>query len=556
MPDNAPAIKIAMIGAGPRGLGAIEALINCRSAGDRPLELIIFDDLMLAGAGPNFDPAQTPYCVLNTPLRDIELAPTFPLPCGSFRQWQKEQDACDGERFPTRAELGTYLTTRFQDVTGIAGSDLALTTHAAHVSGLLRKKDGWHVSIAGNSLGPFDEVVLVPGQPRTAPDKQCVAWADHARKNDLCFTSAYPDVQLLAAARDWTTRAVAIRGLGLSTFDVLRILTVGCGGSFENGAYEKSGAEPERILAFSLDGQPPFPKPVDKAHDDRFNPNDKEIELFEAALAKAVLQHPEGALGLICNALVGPTRRIGSEMGAECKNADINDWLETERKSPGGQESRAATDTLRQGIGMAAGTIPPTVGYIIGQLWRKLQDQLRAGFNGASIEPDTACAIVGFDDGLKRYSYGPPLASSQELLALIDCNLVDLSVAVDPDIELFQSGWRLTSGDAEASVSVMIDAVISTPSLETVSDPLIVQLKSANLLQSKYRGSGANTRPDGRAISADGQASDGLCLLGRLASGSVIAVDSIHDCFGASSTRWAKGVLENGRIGTDNDDIH
>jgi len=39
-------------------------------------------------------------------------------------------------------------------------------------------------------------------------------------------------------------------------------------------------------------------------------------------------------------------------------------------------------------------------------------------------------------------------------------------------------------------------------------------------------------------------ASAGLCLLGRLALGSVVAADSLHDCFGEASHRWAEGVVD------------
>jgi len=55
-------------------------------------------------------------------------------------------------------------------------------------------------------------------------------------------------------------------------------------------------------------------------------------------------------------------------------------------------------------------------------------------------------------------------------------------------------------------------------------------------------GLAARTVPDGQVLDEQGQVVPQLCLLGRLALGSVIAVDSLHDCFGKSSDRWAKGV--------------
>lgn len=541
-------IKIALVGAGPRGLGAIEALVRCRSAIDRSLELTVFDDLLLIGAGPNFDPAQSPLSMLNTPMREIDIPPALPLPCGSFSDWQKKKGLTDGDRFPSRAELGAYLIQRFRDVAQFAGNDLELSTHKAHATRLHRESDGWYVLTRDDRFGPFDEVLLVPGQPQTAPDDQWASWVNHTKTTDACAMGAYPDRRLLAAAKKWTGCKVGIRGLGLSTFDVVRYLTSGQGGIFENGTYYPSGAEPGRVFAFSLDGQPPFPKPADEAQDARFTPSVTEIEQFGAAIAKAVLQRPDSALEQICDALIRPTLRISAEMEAGCHEADVRAWLQIECAAPGDQETRAPTDTLKHGIDMAMGTVPPTAGYIIGQIWRKMQNELRTNFNRAEIEPDTAEAIVGFDEGLKRYSFGPPLRSSQELLALINCNLVSLSVVYDPDITLVEGGWHLVEDDAETTVSVMIDAVFSPPSLNKTCDALIAQLKSQNYLTEKYAGSGAKTRSDGQVINASGNITTGLCMLGRLALGSVIAVDSIHDCFGASKNRWAEGVMKRAKM--------
>lgn len=546
MTDNAPSIKIAVIGAGPRGLGALEALVKGLSGRGTALAVTIFDDLQLPGAGPNFDPSQTPHSILNIPMREVDIPPALALPCGDFGDWQKQNGFTDADRFPPRAELGAYLMARFRDVTQVDDINIKLTTHKTKATSLRRKTDAWHVSAGDQSYGPFDEVLLIPGQPQTPPDDQWAAWVNHTKTHDAYTANAYPDRQLLDAARNWSGRNVGIRGLGLSTFDVLRILTLGLGGSFEDGTYHPSGAEPKRIFAFSLNGQPPFPKPVDDAHDTRFNLLSEEIDLFQTAVAQATQLKPDAALKLICDALVQPAHRISAEMRAERDKADIQAWLKTERRSPGDQETLAPADTLKLGIHMAMGSAPPTAGYIIGQIWRKVQNQLRTSFNSADIEPDTAQAIIGFDEGLKRYSYGPPLRSAQELLALLDCNLVSLCVVDDPDIKPIKDGWHLQEDDAEAKVSVMIDAVLPPPSIGAISDPLLVQLKSDCIIQEFYEGSGARTLPDGQLVGPNDKVQSGLSLLGRLALGSVIAADSIHDCFGASSDRWANGVLERG----------
>ncbi|PLS22508.1 FAD/NAD(P)-binding protein [Neptunicoccus cionae] len=537
-------IRIALIGAGPRGLGALEALVARVKNSDITLDLTLFDDLQLPGAGPNFDPAQTPHSILNIPLREVDIPPALSLPCGDFAKWQAHRGHGDTERFPPRAELGAYLMARFRDLTRSSGVNIKVTALKTKASRLDRADAGWQIRAGDETFGPFDEVLLIPGQPLTPPDEQWARWIEHAEDTGACVINAYPDRLLLAAAESWAGRKVGIRGLGLSTCDVMRFLTVGLGGRFEAGTYHPSGKEPAMIYAFSLNGQPPFPKPVDSTQDKKFDPTPEEVEQFEIAVQEAVAQEPDRALTPICEALLPPVVRIGKALEAGFDEQAVKEWLQTEQSSPGEQENDSPEEALKHGIAMAEGSAPPTVGYCVGQVWRKIQNELRANFNSAQMEADTARTIVGFDEGLKRYSYGPPLRSSRELLALLEAGLVSLRVVDDPDIELIDGGWHLEEHDAEANVSVMIDAVLPPPSLDAVSDGLFEQLKSEGALCPRYEGSGAATAPDGQVIDRDGNLRNGLSMLGRLALGSVIAADSIHDCFGASSERWADGVLD------------
>jgi uncharacterized NAD(P)/FAD-binding protein YdhS len=433
---------------------------------------------------------------------------------------------------------------RFDEVAKRTGPNVRLSMRKAHADRLRRDMKGWHVETGCGSFGPFDEVLLAPGQPQSRPDAQWAVWSAHAESNGLWIMQAYPDRALLAAARNWTGAEVAVRGLGLTSFDVLRYLAAGLGGTFKDGVYYHSGNEPARILLFSLTGQPPYPKPATAAHDRRYCLMQGDVQRFGDAVRGAAMLDAARATRHVCEALVAPAVRISSEMGAGWREAEIRGWLEAECRSPGGQERQAPHETLTQGIGMASGAARPSAGYIIGQLWRKLQPELRDAFDRAGMAPDAAKAIIDLDEGLRRYSFGPPLASAQELLGLIECGLARLCVAEDPDIVPVEGGWRLIEGGDTGMVSVMIDAVLRPPLLERVSDPLIARLVAEGWLSTCYEGGGARTHPDGRVIGAQGEPAPGLCLLGRMATGSVIAPDSLHDCFGATADRWAAGVME------------
>ncbi|MHA6264501.1 FAD/NAD(P)-binding protein [Arenibacterium sp. CAU 1754] len=537
--------RIAVIGMGPRGLGALEALEERTQQAGMTLDLDIFDPVEHYGAGPNFDPDQTPLCILNIPIREVALdRPGYAgAQTATFSEWLGPDT--DPDAFPARATLGKYLAERFRDLEE-HGKALRLSRHSEMVHHIEGAPERWVLVTDRSRHGPYDEVLLTQGQPRTAPDEQLGRWQTHARSCGADLVSAYPADALVRAAKRWAGKSVAVRGMGLSTLDVLRMLTCGLGGVFENGRYHPSGREPARILPFSLDGHAPVPKPATAAVDESFDPLREETRAFEESLATAIAEGPQDTLVRICDALVPPALRILKATGAAADVEAVQTWLAVERDKPGTQETRAPIPALQDGIAMATGRVPPSPAYVIGQLWRKWQNEIRRAFNPARIVPDTIKAVVGFDEGLKRFSYGPPVSSARELIMLNKAGLVDLHAADDPDILLIDAGWRLVEDDDATDVCAMVDAVLPSPALDRITEPLIVKLKADGRIHAIADGFGADTAADGQIIDQTGKVQTGLSLLGRLALGSVIGVDSIHDCLGAASDRWAEGVISRG----------
>ncbi|MGJ8598199.1 hypothetical protein [Sulfitobacter sp.] len=185
----------------------------------------------------------------------------------------------------------------------------------------------------------------------------------------------------------------------------------------------------------------------------------------------------------------------------------MSDWLETEWSSPGSQETDGPLETLRGRIAIAEGTCLASIGYVVGQVWRKWQDALRGGYNPADTPPDTAEKIIAFDEGLKRYSYGPPISSSRELAALIDAGIVDLEYAVDPDFALTGGGWTLKFGAGSIEAGVMIDTVMASPDLSILRPPLLVGLIDEGRICPITDGLAARTAEDGQLIGRDGETS-------------------------------------------------
>lgn len=532
--------KVAVIGLGPRGVGALEALAERMRHDPKTLTIDVFDPSQDPGAGPNFQPDESPLCLLNIPMRDIDIRPPSFSSCGRFGDWLGHPPPPDS--FPTRADLGRYLEARLRDL--MALDALPITCHATTVTLIRPCTTGWELQVADRWLGPYHEVLLTLGQPETEPDDQLAEWQSHVQQVSATLAQAYPARALERQASAWSGKRVAIRGLGLSAYDVYRALTTAQGGVFEGDSYRPSGREPEKVIAFSLDGHAPFPKPETTQLDAVFDPLASETKAFAAALDLAVGADPERAARLINQPLAETVARVLTDALVATQSAQVSEWLQIEWEAPATQETGSAHDILERGIALAEGTSPPTVGYATGQVWRKWQDTFRAHFNPADVGADTAKAIVGFDEGLKRYSYGPPVASAREMRALVAAGVIDLTFAADPKIATSPAGWTLKKGAHDITVSVMIDAVLPSPLLSQIVPPLLPDLMQRGILHPVGDGLAAHTAQDGQVVNAQGQAAPGLCLLGRLALGSVVAVDSLHDCFGEATHRWAAGVVD------------
>ncbi|MBR9764333.1 MAG: hypothetical protein GYB53_12595 [Rhodobacteraceae bacterium] len=383
----------------------------------------------------------------------------------------------------------------------------------------------------------------MPGQPATEPDAQLADWRRHAGRTAATLASAYPASRLQRQAEDWAGRTVAVRGFALSFFDVVRVLTQGLGGRFSERGYQPSGREPACILPFSLDGQPPAPKPETRDVDRRFDPEDAETDAFRAAIAAAMGHPADQACSDVSAALIPPLHRILDAHGVTVAHQDLRDWLQSEWTSPGSQDGTDPVTALRDGIAMAEGRLAPSIGFAVGQLWRKWQNPLRQTFNPApAATVETAASLVTFDEGLKRYSYGPPVAACREVLALIEAGIVSVDFSRDPDITPCETGWALRAEGAQVTAAVIVDAVLPSPDPQKLTDPLLTSLMRQGWLTTRDSLAGRTTE-DGRLLDTDDRPAPGLALLGRLATGSVIAADSLHDCFGMASRRWADGVI-------------
>lgn len=535
MPHTPPRLRLAVIGAGPRALGAVEALAR-RAQG--PVAVTVFDPGAAPGAGPNFAPAACRLELVNLPLRSLDLpAPGLPgAGTPSLHDWLAARPGAPThpDAVLPRPLIGAYLADRWQGLAQHLGG--ALNHLSVTAQGLHRAPGGgWIVTDGTARHGPFDAVLLCPGQPRTEPDEQLARWQTHARAHGLTLLPAYPLAALHKDRADWSGTTVAIRGLGLSALDVLRGLSMALGGRIADGRYHPSGREPARIVPFSLDGQPPMPRPATAELDAPFAPDRATFDRLDAALAA-----PDPASHLI-ETLAPAVAEAMRQTGANPATDRPEDWIDAELSGKAAPEHPDPVAALHTGIAMATGQHPATAGYATGQVWRWLQPHLRARFLHHRPGPQAAEALIDFDEGMKRYAYGPPAPVAQDLAILIGAGLIDLHAAEDPSITLEPGGWRLAAGADAPLAQVMVDAVLPPPALDRLCDPLLADLHARGHLRPLADGLAARTGRDGTLPDAPG-----LALLGRLATGSVIGADSLPDCLNpdadAPASRWAAAL--------------
>lgn len=582
MNDEAPCLRhVAIVGGGPRGLASLESLLSvvARRAPSWSLRVTLFEREALPGSGPNFGPTRFEGWWLNLPERlvDIPARPAIALQgisVSGFPDYLTWANWCDSaiDRFPARAKLGRYLAERFDS--------LALPLQQADVLSLIRHEvrsvrpsaagDGYNIECEIGTLPAFEEVLLTIGHQVTHDDESLALWRNHV--------ASHPSLRLVDRPyddEDWVhddcladAGVVALRGMGLSMIDVVSLLTEGRGGVFhrvnehdQSMRYEASGDEPTRLVPFSLDGLPLAAKPLNSDIDESFKPLDGEMHEFRQRCQAIVAT--DGGIDEVRTQLSQAVASVQAEVylrfSASDETSDDFDesrqqwqtlalqWIDDEELEHESLTdlSVPTIDIMQAWVAMACGQRVPSFDYCLGQVWRHLQRILFDEFSCSSLPDDAMQWIAALHERFKRYSYGPPVGSLQRLIALHEAGRVTFVVADDPDIEMTDAGWILEHQGDRVCANVMIDTVLASPAIARVNEPLVRQLLDDGLLTPFAEDLGAVVNGDGLVVTGfDGKTADGLALIGRLAKGRVIGVDSIVESFGARPQRWAEAAVE------------
>ncbi len=265
---------IVIVGAGPRGLSVLERLVTIASTIDAPASNLLVEivDPYEPGAGRIWRSDQSGALLMNTVIGQITIFghdPEEPEEDAgpSFWQWLEEKaDPEHGDLAPNgyspRRVYGQYLADAFRQVLDRVPEWVRVQPIRDEVVRIDEADDGgYSVTLREGGARHADTVVLTTGHPRNTLREHEQKLATFAGEHGLHYVpgDSASDMPLDQVTKD---DVVAIRGLGLTFYDVCARLTADRGGKFvrdDTGTvvYEPSGEEPQ-IFAGSRSGLP-FP---------------------------------------------------------------------------------------------------------------------------------------------------------------------------------------------------------------------------------------------------------------------------------------------------------
>ncbi len=571
--------KIAIIGVGPRGGYALERLIIALANENllSRIHISLFEQTGDFGNGQVYGLHQNPSNWINITervldLKERELIETGEVrivPFPSYKKWASRDFSSISKEtpdtYPPRSQIGAFLSERFQSLIKPLIQEGMVSLYSEHV-----KEINWldnnklEVKTDQNFHREFDEILLTIGHQPTALSEQITAWEKLAsdEHNLRLFKSPYPISNILSDQTLKESSKIGIRGFGLSMIDVSRAIAERFGEflpldeTTKLCEYKTNLRIKNLLIPFSLDGLPPVPKPLNAKIDSWFQPSEKQLTTFEEQIGDRQIQKSAQNPQFLIEAFIPIASVIFMELPFTTRTNTINRgeventierWLSDQNYEHPLILSHklSAEKSMQRFVGMAVGEQPISLDFCIGQVWRHCQPSIYKALSFNACPNKVFAAIIELDESTKRYSYGPPVESIQQLLALSKLGILNLDFVNNPDTNPSHKGWHFTRGVKSISVNWMIDSVLDPPEIKRVQSSLVKQLLSNDLMQAIHDDLGIATDEKGYLVSGDIDRKIPIALLGRLAKGTIIGVDAILECFGARPQAWARQAAKN-----------
>lgn len=501
-------IRVAIIGAGPKGLYAAERLAEHVSIGDAEASITLFDP-QPPGWGAGYAADQPNWLRLNVNAAIVDAdgaraaAPSLGLP--DFAAWRRANGETEPlDAFPPRATVGRYFGECWTRLVDRVPARVRLGHVARRVERLAPIGPGWLIDDKS-----YDEVLLCTGHADDWPGALRHRWAGPP----ALVPQVYPVRQWLTVSTVPADCTVVCRGAALTFIDAALSLTEGRGGRFDADGYRRSGDEPGRILPVGRRGRFMQVKPA---------PDGPLAALPLTEARRRGLGRCATAAGRV-DAVLDAVWQTAGDYLCVATGAAARVVL-PEVPLPDDDPIRA----LRRSLRVATGDRPPGFDWALGQAWRDLYPAVVEALGHHQVADADWSPFASAAAALEPIGFGPPPVNAAKLLALCEAGVVDPSHLA--------GGWN----EALRVADVVIDCVLAPPGLVQGQWP--AELVERGLLVQATGRRGVAVAPDASCLAPDGTPIAGLAALGRPTEDVVIGNDTLSRTLHPSAERWAERV--------------
>ncbi|AIT60938.1 FAD/NAD(P)-binding protein [Corynebacterium doosanense] len=207
-------VTIAIVGAGPRALWALEELTVMSRERNLALDVTVFDPR---------DPAVGSAYATDQPTHRLVNVTSSAIRTGAGTLDDYRGEGAELDPFPPRALVGEFLTHSWREMLRKLPEQMTVTHERRRITDLAE-------------LSGFNEILLATGHQQAELPEGMLDVYDG-------------DLSVIAPGE-----SVAIRGAALTFIDVVLALTLGRGGRFVDQTYVPSGEEPGSITAYTRTG--------------------------------------------------------------------------------------------------------------------------------------------------------------------------------------------------------------------------------------------------------------------------------------------------------------
>ncbi|APU15457.1 MULTISPECIES: FAD/NAD(P)-binding protein [Actinoalloteichus] len=537
-------MRIAVIGAGPRGLSVLERVVSHTRLPGPATELLLIEPGE-PGVGVH-DVKQPDYLLLNTIaaqltiFSDEHMTPGAPVTTGpSLHEW------CLTRHGPVRFDdylprrlLGEYLQWAVRDLLARVPPRLTVRHLPAVARDVRQAGSGAVVTLADGTTHEVDLAVVTTGHGLAA--------AEPAAGGALVATP-YPLPARVEGIAEGAT--VALRGSGLTAMDVIAGLTVGRGGVFGQDGYTPSGREPHIVLA-NRTGLLPCARP--RASRGRLPA--PATHLTPAAITRLRERVPGGLLDfrrdvepLIRREALARLAAPGPPTYAEIAAVDralspVPGTWATYAEYRDATLALARADLAEAERGLGVSPVKEAL-----EVLRDHRESLRVVVDPPGLTEESHRYFLDeYVPLVNRVVIGPQKERLHELLALTAAGIVTLGPGPGAVVARAGDRWALTSTGLGEPRRVEVDAVVRAnltwPAPDDEKDPVGSALRTW-VAAGDDRSRRLTLDRDGYVIRRDGEPCTAIAVFGPPAEGA-----SYYNHYVPSPGRWSRALTDLDRV--------